>query len=82
MKERLYNTQGVRYNGILYCPYCGKELQKYDEVLDHYSISSYFNCNCEDANKEHEIDEKIAELQKQYPEYKYHLKSYSVLERK
>ena len=82
METRLYNTKKIEYKGVKYCPYCGKRLQKFTNVEEHYFIEEYWNCDCEDANKEHELNEQITRLQQQYPEFKYQVKTYTAFEPK
>lgn len=76
-EDRYYDTNFVPFNGIKYCPYCGKPLEHFTEV-DGYDLIEYDNCNCEDAQKEHNIiltieklRQEILSLQMQLPKDKY-----------
>jgi len=48
------------------CLYCGNDIeQRYEEY------EAYYECNCEDAKKVREIKEKIKQLERTLPKYKF-----------
>jgi len=73
-KERYFNTAAIVLNNKKYCPYCGKELKLYTE-WDHYDEIHYYNCDCEDANKEHDLEIMLDNIKRQLPIHKYKLKT-------
>lgn len=71
MNKGYYNTRflmvedhkGYYSHKGCYCAYCGKEMER----VSHYHYDDreeeiYYFCNCEMAQKEHEINFKIKEL--------------------
>lgn len=62
--DRYYNTDYVVFNGIKYCPYCGKALEHFIEV-DGYEVTDYDSCNCEDAQKEHNLNITVEKLKQE-----------------
>ena len=72
--RRCYNTQGIKHNGVLYCQYCGKPLEHFED-WDRYESTDYYNCNCEDAMKEFEYNLAINYLKNNMPKPKYKLKT-------
>lgn len=71
--KRFYNTKMAQPDKYSFghltcmCAYCGKHME--GVVDDENRI--YYNCDCPDALKEHEIETKIFELSKQLPKVKY-----------
>lgn len=56
-----YDTKYIRIGRKCYCKYCGKELKEYEDFDYHDRESTfYFHCDCEDAQKEHELNYKIS----------------------
>ena len=79
--DRYYNTKAavfdqlrkVTFIGEYYtdkesdghiCAYCGKQQKRY---ANGRTGIIFYNCDCEDAEKEHEINVKIEELKRQLP---------------
>lgn len=58
----------INFNRI--CMYCGQNKKEY---WDEYT--KYYECDCIDAIKDREIDEKIAELERSRPKNKYQIGS-------
>lgn len=80
-KSLHYNTATVEYrtySGRCYtlCAYCGKPINRVESFEDE---CYYYNCNCQDAQKEHEITIKIKNLQNQYPQKRFIIEERSVL---
>ena len=75
------------HNGEAYCEYGGKKIAP-DCESDHYEVTEYYHCDCDDAIKQMDIEDKIKEiyrtqivpLQNSLPEAKYALKSKTVFE--
>ena len=77
--EKFYHTKNIVNNEKHYCAYCGKELFPYVE-MDHYEEYTYYHCDCQDANYEHELQIKLNALKdemenicRQFPKPKYKL---------
>jgi len=48
------------------CFFCGQEKKEHWDEM-----TNYFECNCEDAKKNREIDRKISDLEYSRPKHKY-----------
>lgn len=55
------STKFIEMDGKYYCSYCGKELSA-DATLDHHENTLYFHCDCEDAVKQMEVEDKMKEV--------------------
>lgn len=80
MKNRYFNTTAIVLNRIFYCPYCGKKLQEYEKLEGQFDVFHYYNCDCPDAEREHELKMQIKEheamiisLKNKMPKPKYKL---------
>ena len=75
-KELTYatRTENGGFGGDQKCIYCGKKAKRI-EVPKNGSKwpDEYYFCDCEDAQKEHEINLKIVELANKRPEPKYRI---------
>lgn len=59
-----------------HCLYCGKSMS---ERYDDYQL--YYECDCEDAVRNREIDEEIRKLDYSRPLKKFRVKRYDLVER-
>ena len=59
--ENCYNTQHLKIEDKVYCAFCGKELKPHS-AWDEYYETKYYHCDCQDAVKEKEIQDKIDNL--------------------
>jgi len=67
MKPKILDTHRI-------CLYCGKEIKsRFEEYQE------YFECNCPDALKKKEIEEKIRKLKMTVPPYNYIMVQKNVL---
>lgn len=80
MKNRYFNTTAIVLNRIFYCPYCGKKLQEYEKLEGQFDAFHYYNCDCPDAECEHELkmqinkyENAIVSLKNKMPKPKYKL---------
>lgn len=80
MKNRYFNTSAIVLNHTFYCPYCGKKLQEYEELAGQFDKFHYYNCDCPDAEREHELkiqirnyENEIVSLKNKMPKPKYKL---------
>lgn len=70
MNEGYYNTKFLlvkdnkkEYYSRCYCVYCGKEMERASHYhCDDREEEVFYHCNCEMAQKEHEINFKVNEL--------------------
>ena len=75
------------HNGEAYCEYCGQKITP-DCESDHYEVIEYYHCDCNDAIKQMDIEDKIKEiyrtqilpLRNSFPEVKYTLQTKTVCE--
>lgn len=58
------------------CLYCGKNKTQYFE-----EYQEYYECDCNDSILKRDIDEKIINLQRQYPREKYIYEKLSVIKK-
>lgn len=59
-------TIGKMFPLEAYCLYCGERVTaNYDGAIP------YYECNCADAKLKRELEDKIQELQRQIPKYRY-----------
>lgn len=58
-----YNTQHLDYKGKKICAYCGKELKQDESWDDGYPDETFYHCDCEDAKKEIELQQKKYKLE-------------------
>lgn len=83
MRGRFYNTSVVRFSTpkrcYSLCAYCGKEISTFTDYCDDDESAVYENCDCADANKQHELDVAIEKLKLSYPKERYYTESRSVL---
>lgn len=81
------NTKHFMHNGEAYCEYCGQKITP-DCESDHYEITKYYHCDCDDAIKQMDIEDKIKKiyetqilpLRNSFPEVKYTLETKTVCE--
>ena len=78
--EKYYDTRYISINADKYCAYCGRKIEVKEEI-DHYQTYQWYCCDCEDAQKEHQISLQIAALRQQYPEPKYKITAKPVIEK-
>lgn len=82
------HTEHIFFENKMRCAYCGKEI-KPDVEIDHGEITEYYHCNCEDAQKQLEIDtkkgklaseyhQKLLDLERAYPKAKYEIRKETV----
>jgi hypothetical protein len=72
VKALNYFDSECRY--ATYCAYCGKQLEPEIGWWDRYERVYHYNCDCEDAVLEHEINLKIQEEETKHREAVYNLK--------
>ena len=85
--KKARNTKHFMHNGEAYCEYCGQKITP-DCESDHYEVIKYYHCDCDDAIKQMDIEDKIKEiyrtqilpLQNSLPEIKYALETKTVFE--
>lgn len=80
MTDRYFDTSAIVLNHNFYCPYCGKQLKDYTEMHGQFDVFYYHNCDCIDAEKEHELrmmikehEQAIISLKMQMPKPKFKL---------
>ena len=85
--KKARNTKHFMHNGEAYCEYCGQKITP-DCESDYYEVTEYYHCDCNDAIKQMDIEDKIKEiyrtqiipLQNSLPEIKYALETKTVFE--
>lgn len=85
--KKARNTKHFMHNGEAYCEYCGQKITP-DCEIDHYEVIEYYHCDCDDAIKQMDIEDKIKEiyetqitpLRNSFPEIKYALGTKTVCE--
>lgn len=85
--KRARNTRHFMHNGEAYCEYCGQKITP-DCESDHYEVTEYYHCTCDDAIKQMDIEDKIKEiyrtqitpLRNSFPKIKYALGTKTVYE--
>ena len=85
--EKAYDTAHVSNGEKVFCSYCGKEIEPFT-TWDEYEGEDWYHCDCADARKEFELNkqytelqDRIRELEKQYPKQRYRLVTRTVLEK-
>lgn len=76
---RKLNTGEKQFLGIFdnrICLYCGEEMQSKWEEYDNY-----YECDCEDAKKEREIQSQIEKLKYQLPKPNYSIEDAKIIRR-
>jgi len=56
------------------CLYCGEEMKSHWDEYD-----KYYECDCQDAKLERELNDKIENLKRQLPKEKYSIQEVKVL---
>lgn len=56
------DTKHVISNGKCFCVYCGKEIVPIT-TWDEYFKNNIYHCDCDDANTEHNMKLRIAQLE-------------------
>jgi len=70
MKDKIlgYGTDSI------VCLYCGNKIE-----VQYEEYESYYECNCADALKRREIEDKISALKRSIPKYKFQIIKKEVL---
>lgn len=80
------DTKCIELYGKHYCAYCGEELEAYREI-DHYDVTEYYCCECDDAKLELKLQDEIRELkykisciEYEFPKERYKITTKTILE--
>lgn len=74
MEDRYYDTLSVKVKDKIYCAYCGKLIKPETHIMDRYDEYKYYHCDCDDAQKEHEIQLKEKEIISDFNKKLYQIK--------